>query len=400
MGTGRLGHRKFRAAGAGIVVSVASGTRTNALVLATLLLGACQQSVMVRPVDGPRTSPSRSERGPRADVPMHSVQSGDTLYKISVQYGLDYRDIAAWNQIPPPYTIFPRQQLRLGSESSAMARAPSSDSPRRTRADVSARLGESEARSGPAITALPDTAPAMPQPVSTSQAETAPGAMLSEEPEPVSRSPGNDSPASSASSSPRATANATPPMDRPPTRMDTQSGTMEASPSLPATAANREPVVRPLIPPPAVGTPAPTIASVQSAAPPSDVESAKPSAAGWIWPTPGRVVVTYAGGDPTRQGVDIAGTLGQPVRVARDGEVVYSGAGLIGYGELIIVKHSPELLSAYGHNRVRLVKEGEKLKAGQKIAEMGKNAANRVLLHFEVRKSGKPIDPLPLLPAR
>ncbi|MEI2721731.1 MAG: peptidoglycan DD-metalloendopeptidase family protein [Gemmatimonadales bacterium] len=112
------------------------------------------------------------------------------------------------------------------------------------------------------------------------------------------------------------------------------------------------------------------------------------------------MVGTYAAGDPTRQGIDIAGEAGQPVRAARDGEVVYSGAGLIGYGELIIVKHSPELLSAYGHNRVRLVKEGDKVKAGQKIAEMGKNAANRVLLHFEVRKNGKPVDPLPLLPAR
>lgn len=128
--------------------------------------------------------------------------------------------------------------------------------------------------------------------------------------------------------------------------------------------------------------------------------SSKPSAAGWIWPTPGKVVGTYASGDPMRQGIDIVGDFGQPVRAARDGEVVYSGAGLIGYGELVIIKHSPELLSAYGHNRVRLVKEGDKIKAGQKIAEMGKNAANRVLLHFEVRKGGKPVDPLPLLPAR
>lgn len=111
-------------------------------------------------------------------------------------------------------------------------------------------------------------------------------------------------------------------------------------------------------------------------------------------------MVTYANGDPTRQGIDIAGDLGQPVRAARDGEVVYSGAGLIGYGELVIVKHSPELLSAYGHNRTRLVKEGDKVKAGQKIAEMGKSSSNRVLLHFEVRKNGKPVDPMPLLPAR
>ncbi len=94
----------------------------------------------------------------------------------------------------------------------------------------------------------------------------------------------------------------------------------------------------------------------------------------------------------TRQGIDIAGKAGDPVRAAADGTVVYSGNGLIGYGELIIVKHNPAFLSAYGHNRKRLVKEGDQVKAGQTIAEMGSSSASRDELHFEIRKNGKPVE--------
>jgi len=105
-------------------------------------------------------------------------------------------------------------------------------------------------------------------------------------------------------------------------------------------------------------------------------------------------------GDQTKQGIDIAGNEGDPVSATADGEVVYSGNGLIGYGELIIVKHNASFLSAYGHNRARLVKEGDKVKAGQAIAEMGSSASSRDELHFEIRKNGKPVNPLEYLPAR
>ena len=120
----------------------------------------------------------------------------------------------------------------------------------------------------------------------------------------------------------------------------------------------------------------------------------------WRWPAAGPVVVTYVAGDQTRQGIDIAGKAGDPVRAAADGTVVYSGNGLIGYGELIIVKHSPAFLSAYGHNRKRLVKEGDRVTAGQEIAEMGSSSANRDSLHFEIRKNGKPANPTDYLPRR
>lgn len=120
----------------------------------------------------------------------------------------------------------------------------------------------------------------------------------------------------------------------------------------------------------------------------------------WRWPTNGHVVATYAAGDQTRQGLGIAGNAGQPVLASADGEVVYSGAGLLGYGELVIIKHSDTYLSAYGHNRKRLVAEGEKVRSGQQIAEMGRSGAARDMLHFEIRKNGKPVDPVGFLPKR
>ena len=120
----------------------------------------------------------------------------------------------------------------------------------------------------------------------------------------------------------------------------------------------------------------------------------------WRWPTDGQILNRYSAGDPTRQGIDIVGKGGQPVRAAADGVVVYSGSGLVGYGELVIVKHDEQWLSAYGHNRTRLVNEGARVKAGEQIAEMGSTGAAREMLHFEIRYNGKPVDPLQYLPRR
>ena len=106
------------------------------------------------------------------------------------------------------------------------------------------------------------------------------------------------------------------------------------------------------------------------------------------------------GGDPTRQGIDIGNREGTPVRAAADGVVVYSGTGLVGYGELVIVKHNEQWLSAYGHNRSRRVNEGQAVKAGEQIAELGHTGAARDILHFEIRYNGKPVDPLHYLPKR
>lgn len=120
----------------------------------------------------------------------------------------------------------------------------------------------------------------------------------------------------------------------------------------------------------------------------------------WLWPTEGRVIGRFAEGDPARKGINIAGTEGQPVIASAAGDVVYSGNGLIGFGELIIIKHSDSMLTAYAHNRQRLVQEGERVAAGSTIAEMGQNHQDQTMLHFELRVDGKPVDPLRYLPGR
>lgn len=117
----------------------------------------------------------------------------------------------------------------------------------------------------------------------------------------------------------------------------------------------------------------------------------------WQWPTTGKLVTRYSPSDG-KKGLDIQGKIGQPIKAAAAGKVVYSGNGLIGYGNLIIVKHSDTYLSAYGHNRRLLVKEGAMVKQGEKIAEMGDSGKEGVMLHFEIRRDGKPVDPLGYLP--
>jgi len=116
----------------------------------------------------------------------------------------------------------------------------------------------------------------------------------------------------------------------------------------------------------------------------------------WQWPAKGRVIGGFGRGG--RKGIDIAGRTGSPVRAAAAGKVVYRGSGLIGYGKLIIVKHDERFLSAYAHNDKVLVREGDTVKAGQRIATMGRSGTDRTKLHFEIRRDGKPVDPLRYLP--
>jgi len=161
-----------------------------------------------------------------------------------------------------------------------------------------------------------------------------------------------------------------------------------------------------VIPPPVPSIPGP-VALPPVATPTVPVLSVPPvpkpmpkgsSALRWQWPTTGDVIKTYnmAAGS---KGIDITGELGQPVSAVASGKVVYSGSALKGYGELIIVKHDDTFLSAYGHNRRRLVKEGDEVRAGQTIAELGVGPEQKPILHFEIRENGKPVDPLGYLPS-
>lgn len=146
---------------------------------------------------------------------------------------------------------------------------------------------------------------------------------------------------------------------------------------------------------PASATPSPA-ATPPATVPP--VASVAPGSVSWLWPAPGKVIENF---DEVRnKGIDIAGNEGEPVLATADGDVVYVGNALRGYGNLVIVKHNEEFISAYAHNRAVLVKQGEAVRRGQKIAEFGRSDADRVKLHFEVRRHGKPTDPLKYLPAR
>ena len=282
--------------------------RIACLLLAALVLAACGQSRVVKREGGATPSSRTTTRVP-SGAATYVVKRGDTLYGIAFRHGLDFREVAAANRIPAPYTIYPGQRLTLRPQVAA-TRAPAS---RNTR------------------------------PVGPSSR--------------VAR-----------------------PASPPATPVTSGAGTTRAPD--PAVTA---PAVAPMIPPPLPTTPTPSSGAV--------------SPTGWRWPTQGTLIGRFAAGDPKRQGVDIAGTAGQAVVAAADGTVVYSGAGLVGYGELIIVKHSDEWLSAYAHNRRRLVAEGTAVKGGQPIAELGRSGTSRDMLHFEVRRNGKPVDPLTVLPA-
>jgi lipoprotein NlpD len=166
----------------------------------------------------------------------------------------------------------------------------------------------------------------------------------------------------------------------------------------PPTEGSSPPAQRPSAsrptPAPAGEPPDATIAS----SPPSIVPAAELERYyDWQWPLRGAIAKHYAP-DTGAKGLDIEGELGQPVIAAAPGRVVYSGSGLKGYGELVIIKHDETYLSAYGYNRRRLVEEGDLVAAGQAVAELGLGPAQRPLLHFEIRSHGKPIDPLTALP--
>lgn len=120
----------------------------------------------------------------------------------------------------------------------------------------------------------------------------------------------------------------------------------------------------------------------------------------WQWPSDGAIIGRFSSSEGGSRGVDLAGKLGDPVFAAASGRVVYAGSGLLGYGNLVIINHDKEYLSAYAHNSKMLVSENQVIKAGAKIAEKGQTGTNRVLLHFEIRKNGKPVNPLIYLPKR
>jgi len=355
----RFALRGIRAAG--FVPDRAPAIGLIAGLIAALLLASCSSSPPAPVVNLSTTVESPADdaaaRKAASAGATYRVVRGDTLYAIAFRNGFDYRELAAWNGIESPYRIYVGQDLRLGPPNGAQSNSH-------------------VAAAAPAPARAPATAAsaAPPAPASQNGRPAATGGGMFED---VPATP--PAPAREEATSASAAAAASP----------SESADILAAPGAPAVAPARESVAEAPVKP----TPSPSKAS-------DDVAVNGAGGLAWRWPGKGPLIGNFVAGDQTRQGIDIGGTAGDPVLAAADGEVVYSGNGLLGYGELIIVKHNASFLSAYGHNRKRLVQEGNRIKAGQQIAEMGSSASARDELHFEIRKNGKPVNPLDYLPAR
>lgn len=314
--------------------------RSYALTLTILALAACASTRRTVVVEPPAGSAGAQTVTPERPAPggTYKVSKGDTLYSIAFRNKVDFRDLAGWNNIAAPYTIWPGQELKLAPPN---GNAPTSTPVHATSVVV-------------ATTAKPVAA----------HPATAGGQVQQQGFAPVTDAAVVANTATSTASSPPAAATTT----------------VVPVAGAPAQAANATP-------PPAPVAPAAAGATRNN------------GGVSWRWPADGSLIKRFQSGDAI-PGIEIAGKTGDPVRAAADGVIVYSGNGLVGYGELVIVKHNDSFLSAYGHNSKRLVKEGQRVSAGQQIAEMGATGASRDELQFQIRKDGNPVDPMGYLPSR
>lgn len=289
--------------------------------VAVLALGACaNRNTPVRgaPVENRGTSVGEAT-GTAAEAPKpvdpnagkpgyYTVKPGDTLIRIGLDTGQNWRDIARWNAMDNPHLIEIGQVLRVAPPT-AVAAGPSSEGGVVTRPVASA-----------------SSAPATPLGPAGASSAAKPGTTVA------------------------------------------------------------------VAPPVAASAPAPVAPPVAASGGGDGDEM------GFIWPTSGTMISGFD--EVKNKGVDLAGRPGDAVLAAADGKVVYAGAGLRGYGNLVILKHNNTYLTAYAHNQALLVKEDQTVRKGQKVAEMGSSDADRVKLHFEIRRQGKPVDPMKYLPAR
>jgi lipoprotein NlpD len=340
-----------------------------AVVAAALVLAGCMTRppapvdergpiIYVPPAPPPPAAPVRA---PEVPPQLYTVKRGETLAQIALDHGLDYRELAAWNNIENPNVIRVGQVLVLSLP------------------------GQSGAAATGVVTAPLVTTPTI-APSNDSHAlmvTTGHGNTLTLKSEPrAMKLPYSDQALAQLDHAPVPAAPAPAPAAAPPGPATTPSSPT-AMPTSPATA--------------------PAAANIANAAPPpSRSESARvpeidDAKVDWAWPTSGKVIAGFSE-SANLKGIDIGGKAGQPVLASAAGRVVYAGAGLRGYGKLVIVKHNNTYLSAYAHNREILVKEGQQVSKGQKIGEMGDTDADQVMLHFEIRRLGKPIDPTKFLP--
>ena len=295
------------------------------------------------------------------------VKRGDTLYSIAHQYERDYREVAAWNGLTNPNVIEVGQELRV---------MPPDANP------SVASNGSKVIAPAPTLEARPIDSPATAgsRPVAAGTPLAAKGGAVTE--------PKGGRVAYSAQTWKSLQAGEKP---------VTASAPVSAAASVPATSvpAASAPIAKAEVK--TAQSSATAEAKTESRA--SDAKAvAGDESVEWIWPGSGKVIGTF--NDASNKGVDISGSVGDPVLAAGPGRVVYVGSGLRGYGNLVIIKHNNNYLSAYAHNSEILVKEGQSVQKGQKIAALGQSDADRPKLHFEIRRQGKPVDPLKYLPSR
>jgi len=308
----------------------------------------------------------------RWDTQGYTVKRGDTLYSIAWRYEKDFRQVAQINNITPPYAIYPGQRLRMQAVdkdgSVAEKSRPQVLTDESGRTQVIEEVVSVQPLQKPKFIKVQknETLYAIARREGYSHHQLARWNHL--------RSPY----VLKLGQTLRLT---------PPASSLGQAHSVESKPQL--TKPISRPVTRPLVREP-IKASALVATSAKAKALPVKVKR-------WYWPVKGRVVQTFKANDTARKGIGITGKLGQPVKAAAAGTVVYSGNGLINYGNLVIIKHSHSFLSAYAYNQTLLVKEGDSVKRGQAIAKMGKLEA-KPQLHFEIRRNGKPVNPLYYLP--
>jgi lipoprotein NlpD len=307
--------------------------RALSLTIPMLLLAGCFSQQPAPTVDRMTSPQARATAPAQPSGPgYYTVKRGDTLYRIALENGQDYKDLATWNNLVNPSAIKEGQVLRVAPPGAV--------------AENGGAVVAKPVATGPVVEtrSLDQAGPAVPQ-----ASPAMPSDGVKREPR-VGKEPYSDEAYA---------------------RLNRLESKVEAKPEAkPETKAE---------------TPQPAVV-----AGPDDVP--------WLWPSASKVSASY--NEASNKGLDFAGRSGDPVLAAGEGKVVYAGAGLRGYGELVIIKHNATFLSAYAHNRKILVKEGQQVTRGQKIAEMGNTDADTVKLHFEIRKQGKPVDPAQYLPKR
>jgi lipoprotein NlpD len=294
--------------------------RLPAIVLLAGMLTACASTHNAAPVAERKISAAPAK--PADNPGYYTVKKGDTLYRIALDFGQNYRELVTWNNLADPNDIKVDQVLRVAPPDAAKRTAGG------------AQVGTVATASGVETRSLSAPPPNVP--------------------------------------------NKNTPHGEKRLYSDTALAEMQKSDG-------------------GIAPPTRPASSVEPGVSDKADSTAAEDAVAWTWPADGKLVASF---DEGRKGIDIAGKSGQPVLAAGAGKVMYAGSGIRGYGNLVIVKHTGSLLSAYAHNKTILVKEGQSVAKGQKIAEMGDSDADSVKLHFEIRQQGKPVDPTKFLPSR